>query len=724
MTRSLTRAPLIVLVSVLAGVLTAGLGLPVVGAAGLVARAGTDTFDSLPQELTTPPLPQVSTLLASDGSVLARVFQENRVSVPLDRVPQVARGAVLSIEDSRFYDHNGVDLRGLARAFVTNQRAGEVRQGGSTLTQQYVKNVLLTSAETEEEQQAAIEQSAARKAREARLALAVEEQLSKDEILERYLNIAYFGAGAYGIGTASQRYFSKPVEELTLAESALLAGLVQSPSAYDPLRNPARAKERRDTVLRRMAELGTVPQADVDAALATELDLNPSAPQNGCVTSPWPFFCDWVMQQVVPNEPALGATPEDRVSRLLTGGLTVRTTIQPPLQQAADEAISRADRDERAGATVMIEPGTGNVLALAVSEPYGEDTAAGQTTFPLATAGPEQNSGFQPGSTFKVFGIVAALEAGIPVGQAINSPARYRTDRCDPTASGYFQNYAESAAGRIDLRRATARSTNTYFIQIAERIGSTTIARTAERLGVTGLPLDEIGDRSCAIVLGTEEVSVLSMANAYATLASGGVRCQPRGILEITDSSGAPLPVSPPGCERVLDERIAATTTDLLTGVIRNGTGTGAAIGRPAAGKTGTTNNSYAAWFAGYTPQLASAVWVGYPRELRDTGLTGGSLPATIWSQQMRRALQGQPVLGFPRAAPQTARGKVEVPDVVGMSVSDAQEAIEDAGLDPSVSSRRTRSSVREGAVAAQTPRPGRTVRVGSTVQVVRSRGR
>ena len=722
MMRSLTRAPLILLVSALAGVLIAGLGLPVVGGAGLVARAGTDTFEALPVELTEAPLPQVTTLLAADGSLLARVFQENRVVVPFDRIPQVTRDAVLSIEDHRFYEHNGLDIQGLARAFVTNQRAGEVVQGGSTLTQQYVKNVLLTSADSEEEQAAATEQSTARKAREARLALAVERQLSKDEILEGYLNISYFGAGAYGIGTAAQRYFSKPVDQLTLAESAMLAGMVQSPSAYDALRHPDRARERRDIVLRRMAELGTAAQADVDAALLTDLGLVPSEAQNGCTTSPFPFFCDWVMQDVVPNDPALGASPEERTARVLTGGLTIRTTIDPAEQIAAQAAIARADRGDRTGATTLVQPGTGDVRAIAVSKPYGEDSAAGQTTFPVATRGPAQGSGFQAGSTFKAFGVVAALEAGVPVSQTINSPARYRTNRCNPTQSGYFVNYAESAAGRIDMRRATARSTNTYFIQLAERVGPETVASTAARLGAD-LLVDTVGERDCSVILGSKEVSVLSMSNAYATLASGGIRCRPRGILEITDSAGAPVPVTPPQCERVLDERIAATTTDLLRGVITNGTGTRAAIGRPAAGKTGTADEGWNAWFAGYTPQLASAVWIGHLSGLKSTGQTGGELPSSIWSQQMRNALRGEEVLSFPRPSRVRSSGNVEVPDVVGLSVDEARQAVEDAGLDPSLSSSRTRSSVDEDDIAAQTPRAGREAPVGSTVRLVRSAG-
>ena len=650
---ALTRAPLVLLVTVLAGVLVAGLALPAVGAVGLAARMGTDTFESLPQELSTPPLAQRSRLLAADGTVIATLFEENRVVVPLDRVPQVARDAVLSIEDSRFYEHNGLDLRGLARAFVANQRAGRVEQGGSTLTQQYVKNVLLNAAETDEQRAAATEQSNGRKLREARLALAVESELDKEQILERYLNIAYFGGGAYGIGTAAQRYYGKAVEDLTLNEAATLAGLLQSPSAYDPLRSPERARERRDIVLRRMAELGTAAPADVEAALAGDLGLAPTEQANGCANSPYPFFCDYVLREQVPSDPAFGATPEERITRLLTGGLTVRTTLDPQAQAAADEAIARGDRGRRAGATVMVAPGSGDVVALATSETYGEDTEAGQTTFPLATTLP----GFQAGSTFKAFAAVAALERGMSPSQTYDSPGRYESDVCDNPGSGFYRNYGSSNAGRIDMRRAMARSTNTYFVQLTERLGASTVAQTAKRLGVRSLDADGVGDRSCSIVLGGWNTSILELTNAYATIASGGVHCQPRVVLEAVDAQGSALPVTPPQCERVLDERVAAVTTDLLRGVVTSGTGTGASLGRPAAGKTGTTNNNTDVWFVGYTPQLASGVWLGFPERPQDTGLTGGSLPATIWGQQMRAALRGTDVESFPpvpRARTQT----------------------------------------------------------------------
>jgi membrane peptidoglycan carboxypeptidase len=725
---SLPRSFLILFISVLAGVLVAGLALPVVGTAGIVARAGTDTYEALPVELTTPPLPQRSRLLAADGSLIATLFEENRVLVPLDRVPEITQNAVLAIEDSRFYEHNGLDLRGLARAFVTNQRAGEVQQGGSTLTQQYVKNVLVTSAETEEARIAATEQSTARKLREARYALAVEEQLDKREILERYLNIAYFGGGAYGVGTAAQRYFSKAVEDLTLAESALLAGLLQSPSSYDPLRSPEIAVERRNVVLRRMAETGLGAPEEVQEAISAPLELNTSEQDNGCAASPYPFFCDFVVREQVGNNPAFGADPEERIRRLFTGGYTLRTTLEPGMQAAADSAINRAPGGRLAGATVLIRPGTGDVTALAVSRPYGENAEAGQTTVPLATT--PDTAGFQPGSTYKVFALVAALERGIPLSLTLDSPARYTSrEFCNPggdtCSQGSYRNYAESGAGTIDMREATARSTNTYFIQLAERVGVKAIARTAQKMGLTRLDVDAIDQSTGSSVLGAVETSVLELSNAYATLASGGIRCEPRAVLEAFDGTGAPLELPGPQCERAVEERVAVTATDVLTGVITDGTGTRASIGRPAAGKTGTSQNNYAAWFAGYTPDLASAVWIGNPRELTNTGLTGGSLPASIWASAMRNALSGTPASSFPSPSDTVASGQgLAVPDVVGMAPPEAEEVLRDAGFEPRLRRGATDvGGVPEGMVATQSPSAGRAARAGALVDITRSSG-
>ena len=375
-----TRLALFLGVSVLSGLLVAGLALPVVGGLGLVARDSADGFDSLPAELEIPPLPERSRLLAADGSLIATFFYENRVSVPLTEVAPVMRKAVIAIEDARFYEHGGIDLRGTLRAFVNNQ-AGEDVQGGSTLTQQYVKQVLLEKAQNikdpdkrRAEMRAATEQSYSRKLRELRFAVAIEEKYTKQQILERYLNIAYFGASAYGVEAAAKRYFRTTARDLTLAQAALLAGIVQQPTAFDPTRNPEAAMTRRNLVLSRMADTGLADVDEVAAAKAEPLNLKEQKRLgNGCDDSRVPFFCDFVLK-TIHNDKVFGAERSDRTDLLLRGGLTITTTLDRTAQKAAQDAVAEYvdPKDAVASALVSVQPGTGHVRAMAVSRGFGD----------------------------------------------------------------------------------------------------------------------------------------------------------------------------------------------------------------------------------------------------------------------------------------------------------------------------------------------------------------
>lgn len=749
----LGRIPLLILASGLAGLLLAGLLFPVVGALGLAARASADSFESLPTELKAPPLPQRSTILAADGTPIATLYLQNRVVVPLAQVPMLARQAVIAIEDSRFYDHKGVDYKGMIRALVENSRAGEVRQGGSTLTQQYVKNVLIESATTKEGQNAAREKSSSRKLREARYALALEQKLTKDQILERYLNIAYYGNGVYGMGTAASYYFSKPVSKLALAEAALLAGIVQNPATYDPVRKPKPAVERRNIVLQRMLELGHITPAQHKAGRAVKLLVKPRAVPNGCQTSPAPFFCDWIRSRLE-DDPAFGATREARQARLLQGGLVIRTTldmkVQKAAQKAVDEVLPRNAPDPRdrgfATAAVVVQPGTGEVKAIAVNRTFGKNKAKGETEFPLAT-----HPAYQAGSTFKVFTLAAALEQGIPLSLTLDAPDFYRpnVEICNNPGTdengekttqdkGVFRNAADGEGGRYDVRQATWHSVNTFFVQLEERTGVLEAARMAERLGVSGLQFTGSGrlsSRDCSFTLGTSLVSPLDMATAYATLAAHGVRCTPVGITAMTDAARKPQTVPPRQCQQVIDPALADTVTSVLTGVLTSGTGGAAAIGRPAAGKTGTTNGPLAAWFVGYTPELATAVWMGHPVRPNDNPLTnvrgvrtvyGGTLPAQIWSKTMSAALEGVPETPFARASDEFAEGeRIDVPDVKGLSVEEATRILSEAGFGVVVSeSRVSAGPIRRGLVAYQSPRGGRSALLGTTVRLSISNGR
>ena len=733
----LQRAGLAVLVSVLAGVLVAGLAFPLIGGIGIAAKASAESYNSLPTELEASPLAQRSRILAADGSTIANLFLQNRVLVPLSKVPHVARKAVIAIEDARFYEHRGVDYKGLLRAAIENAEAGEVTQGGSTITQQYVKNVLLESARTDEDRKRAVEQSTGRKLREARYAMALEKRIPKDEILQRYLNIAYFGGGAYGIGTAAYRYFGVPVEQLNLPQAAMLAGIVKNPTRYDPLRNPEQAVERRNLVLRRMAELRLIPGEQAAQAAQQPLALSPKAAPNGCEGSPAPFFCDWIRSSLE-NDPSFGATREERQARLLRGGLTIRTTLDRNVQTAAAAAVKDTiPTDNRvATAIVIVQPGSGKVLAIAANREFGKDKKRNQTEVPLATKTP----GYQPGSTFKIFTLAAALEKGLPLKTAFRAGEEYQSDVFNNPADGTFNNAEPGEGGYYDIRRATELSINTFYVKLLEQVGVMNVARMAQRLGITTLDLDpnsrnRVTELDGSFTLGTREVTPLDMANAFATIAASGVRCDPVGVVAITNSRGESQPVPPKRCEQVLDPGIANTVSDVMKGVITSGTGRAADIGRPAAGKTGTTQNFGAAWFVGYTPDLAAAVWVGDPRGISEEyslrgvmgydKVYGGTLPAIAWQRAMSRAHEGIPVRDFPPPSSDVVSGQeTVVPDVRGMTVEEATAVLTAAGLSPVVSGTRlTYNSIPEGRVASTSPRRGRTVQRGTEVRILLSNG-
>ncbi|MDP9399037.1 MAG: penicillin-binding protein [Actinomycetota bacterium] len=675
------RLLLLVGISALAGVLVAGLALPLAGGAGLVARGSVESFDSLPATFTAPPLAQNSRVLAADGSVVATFYDQNRVLVPLSEVAPVMRQALVAIEDSRFYDHAGVDARGTVRALVNNT-TGESVQGGSTITQQYVKNALVESALAQDDQaaaKAAVEQDGvagyARKVRELRYSVALEEELSKDEILERYLNIAYFGNGAYGVEAAARTYFDKPAKSLRTAEAALLAGLVKNPSAYDPFGRPKAAQSRRDVVLARMGEVGFLPAGQVPAEQRRRLGLKRGETRTGCDTSYAPFFCDYVKRILLEN-PLFGRSPEDRQRLLFRGGITVTTTLDPKAQKAAERAVdSRVDEtDKVAGVVVSLEPGTGRIPAMAVSRDFGDGKGKTQVNYAVDQAA-GKSIGTLAGSTFKPFLAAEALEQGYGLDYRIHAPYKLKAKDTDgvttcngtlknPDAQGKAYeptNERRSENGIYTMREAMADSVNTYFLQLEKRTGLCEAAKRAEEMGVrraTGSRLEQ----NLSWTLGSDNVSPLRMAEAYATLAARGVHCTPVVITEVVGRDGTKLPVPEGTCEQVMEPQLADAVTYLLRGVMTEGTGAGSRLAdRPAAGKTGTTNERRSAWFVGYTPELSTAVAVwnptppkgGYSMVSKRIGgrfydkVQGANLPAPIWNDAMEGALEGTPVTSF-----------------------------------------------------------------------------
>jgi membrane peptidoglycan carboxypeptidase len=700
--------------------------LPLVIPAGALARDTVKKLGNVPplqDALPTPP--QTSVVYAADGrTVLARlVLDEDRKVVPLKDIPHKVRNAVVAIEDDRFFEHGGIDMRGILRAAVADLRKGTIAQGGSTLTQQYIKKVVTGDSRTLD-----------RKLREAMYAVELERRWSKSQILEAYLNQAYFGDGVYGIATAAQHYFGgKSLRRLTLAEAAALAATIQAPNRLKPTRAKDN-KPRRMAVLDRMQERGFASAASVARAKKEKLKVKLFT-----ASTRQPYFVEYIKQQLL-HDPAydkvLGKEDTEKRKRMVfQGGLKIYTTLEPKRQAQARAAVanqlwSRFGRNGNpTGAVASVDPNTGRILAL-----YGGRENFKRSQVDLATA--RGGSGFQPGSSFKVFYLVAALEKGISAGKVYNSPARITIPdrRCytgynTPWSPG---NAGDGEAGVFNMYQATAHSVNTYFAQLAMDTGIERAIEAARRMGISVPPRGskDYNDHwnVCSSVLGVVPVSVLDMASAYGVLANNGVRCPAFSIARI-DAPGKELFERKPDCRRVIQPKIASTVTAMLRGVVTGGTGGAAALpGRPVAGKTGTAQEYQSAFFNGYTPQLATSVWVGFtpkpvPMRTQNGGrpVYGGTFPAMIFHDYMTAALAGAPVEGFPAAPPPPAPPKVGVPSVVGLSQGDAEARLRAAGF--AVIVHHVASAQPKGRVVRQAPAPGTRLAQGRNVVIAVSAG-
>ncbi|MEW2348807.1 transglycosylase domain-containing protein [Streptomyces sp. NPDC006684] len=657
-------------VSVLAGGVLAGIALPGVGALGLATKGTVKEFDEIPADLKRPPLTQRSKILDAKGGEIATVFYRDRTVVDRKDMSPYVQKALVAIEDSRFYEHGAIDLKGVLRAVNQNAQSGGVAQGASTLTQQYVKNVFIEEAGDDPDKVAqATQQTMGRKIQELKYAIQIEKELGKKKILENYLNITFFGQGAYGVEAASQRYFSKHAKDLTLDQSALLAGIVQSPTRYDPINDPQEATQRRNTVLRRMAETHSITAAESKAAQAKPLGLKVTPQRSGCITASRGagFFCDYV-EHVFLSDPAFGKTKDDRLALWKRGGLTIQTTLDPQaqdsLQQSLSKHVYKTDRVTAAG--TLVEPGTGKILAMGQATPYGTGKNQTLINYNVDHSMGGSNYGFQTGSTFKPFVAAAAIDKGMPPTKEYPSP--YKMDYPSPvtTCEGTYtnndgatvHNENESEKGPYVMKEAMAKSINTYFVSLISEVGICPVTQMTDKLHVimgNGQKLPQ----QPSISLGSATLSPLTLSSAYAAFASRGTYCTPVAINSVTGMNGKPVPVPKSECQRAMSEKTADSISTLLNGVIDSGTGKEAGLGdRPSAGKTGTTDKRKNAWFAGYTPNLAAAVWVGSASqevEMHDITIGGvyqeyvygGQVPGPIWRDAMTGALAGKPTQNF-----------------------------------------------------------------------------
>ena len=681
--------------SVAGGVLAAALVLPAVGVAGIVVRNSANKFNTL----STPELGQLpvrSQILDDEGHILAYYYPRgiDRVPVTFEQIAPVMRTAIVAIEDSRYYQHGAIDVKGTVRAFVNDLEHKPI-QGGSTIAQQYVKNVLiLSSADPQAEEASAAGDTLSRKIRELRMAVEVEHQMSKDQLLAGYLNVAYFGNESYGIQIAAEHYFGIPAADLSLPQAAMLAGMVENPALYDPSLNPTQSEQRRNVVLARMLQLHEITKAQELQAKAAPLGLHITQQQTGCTSdsaAAAAFFCDYTLA-VMHNDAAYSKAWNQLQGK---GGLTIYTTLDPKDQHAADNAVnymvppppSADNPGADAAAEVLIQPGTGYVRAVANDRPYGNGAVdyAVDSTY---NGGP---FGVQTGSSNKLFTLLTALEQNVPFGYPETVPAAttitgYTSCAGAPAGEGSagpgsytLVNDSLSEKGTYTLYLATAASVNIYFAELEKKVGLCNVVHMAASLGDhwwNGQSLFQgIGtpgtkgyippaDDDPSFTLGSINVSPMTMAAAYATVASRGIYCHPVPITKIVEGSGAQMPVESAGCHRVLSTAVADAASYVLQSVLTVGTAAGLGIGRPAAGKTGTSDNFAYAAFGGYTPDLTGYVSVFYPEDpTNDTmqyyprscyrlgcdggGMFGADAPAHIWQMTFEEAKLASPALNF-----------------------------------------------------------------------------
>ena len=651
-------------VSALMGVVGAGMLVPIVGPTALVAKSAPSVFNELPGDLQTVAPAEESQILDSSGAVIAHFYDKQRIVVPSANISDVMKKAIIAIEDKRFYEHNGVDATGIARAFVTNL-GDSGRQGASTITQQYVRNSLAERGYLEgdaDQVSAATEQTTERKLREIKYALALEKTQSKDEILTGYLNIAPFGPITYGVEAASQRYFSKSASELNYLDAALLAGLVQSPVQYDPLVHPDAAKERRDTVLAAMLEQNVITQEEYDKGIDTTIDsmLHPTVSSEGCsgAESSKAYFCDYVLAQFL-EDPTFGETRTERERMLKTQGITIRTTMDPTMQNAAFSSLTNTipvgDASGLNDALVSLDPRSGRVLAMAQNTTYGIESGETMSNY-------SADGNFQVGSTFKVFTLLEWFKEGHSAYETVGSNNTFYGNgsfKCGGRAiytDGYQVNDLAGKTGTMNVVRATGQSVNQAFVNMASRVDFCAIFDTAYNMGIT--EDGEVPSPFPANILGSVSSSPLQMASVFGAIANSGQQCTPQSIESVTDRDENVLKEFSADCKEVISADVANKTAALLTASAgQYYTSTRLGDGRPFAAKSGTTDGHANTWLTGFTPSVVTSAWVGHgansSQEVGSVTINGkyyGEIYGetfvgqNIWAPYMTQILAGTPV--------------------------------------------------------------------------------
>lgn len=774
------RLTTLLICSVLAGVVVAAAAFPIVALSGLAAKAGGEAFGQLPDELVVKRSPQISYLYAADNTTqLAAIYDENRRDLTLAEISELVQKAMLAAEDQKFYEHNGVDVKGFARAFVANQRVGDVRQGASTITMQLVRMSLTYSLDTTPQGVlAATEDTNGRKLREIRYAVALERRMDKKQILENYLNTAYFGNQAYGIFAASQVYFDKHPKDLTVSQAAFLAGLVKFPSTTEETDGLKKAAERRDYVINEMLAMHHLSAEQAAAAKAEELTILRKKTPNGCVqanTNHWGFFCDyfqrWWLQQEV-----FGTTTYDRERQLRSGGFRIQTSLDVKAQSASHAAAVKQAPigDPQALMLAAIEPGSGKVRALAVNRHFkldvnGENGAHTNPKAPAGTKGSYPNTtnpllstdpsfqGYRPGSVMKIYTLVAALEAGLPLEYVINTQAQAESrypHKVPPTCNGHWcpPNSAGTKIGPHNMWSAFGQSVNTYFVPLFDMVGGDKVMDVAKRMGVGFYdvpddPKDRQGEGTrdddfanstlnakiwSPFTLGISTHPPLQIANTFATLAADGVYCEPTPVEAIYNLKGEKLDVGSPKCSQKISQEVARAAIDAARCPVGDssrvskcdGSTAGDSrriINRPVAGKTGTSDNESTATLTITTKQLAMAGFLVDPdfpdttQKMKHRGDRGIN-PAV--QQAMAAAMADKPAIQFtPPKDPKLITGtQAQIPPVGCKSVAEATATLKDAGFRVEVDTKKpVPSPCPKGMVAATFP-TGRTLKGGLVV--------